>query len=155
MWRHRKPLSSRSADLTIWHREVIIQTKRKIKCVFEIFDFSKNFRPKLTLFSRKISKIHKIRIFDFLDFVKFWDFSKNIFCFGRKFFEKIKIFKNKFQFSFCLYYVLALSNFQVRRPVRKRSAVSPKKWNFFSEIFHQTSLFGHQLRDPLVQYSSG
>ena len=83
-------------------------------------------------FSKNLKKSQNQKNRKSENFVNFRDFPKNIFCFGRKVSKKIKIFKNKFQFSFCLYYVLAVSNFQVRGPTGNRSAVShQKKCPFF------------------------
>ena len=127
----RRPISSRSQDLKNWHREDIIKTKRKIKLCFENFDFRNSFDQNKKHFLEKIPRIHEIRKIENLEILSIFEiFRKTIFCFGRKFFEKIKIFKIKFYFSFCFYYVLAVSNFQVRGPVRNRSAVSPKKAPF-------------------------
>ena len=95
----------------------------------KFFIFSKIFRPNKNLFFRKFSKFTKFQIFDFSDFVNFWDFSKKYFCVLIDFFRKNKIFQNTFYFSFCLYYVLAVPNFQVRGPVRKQFTVPPTKKN--------------------------
>ena len=107
--------------------------KTKIEiCFWKIWFFRKFFDQHKKLFFEKSQKFTKSEKIENLDFVNFEIFRKHSFCFGRKFFEKIKMFKNKFHFSFCLYYVLAVTNFQVRGPVLKRSAVSPeKKGTFF------------------------
>ena len=85
--------------------------------------------------SRKIPKIPKFPGFTWsfhlnLDFSNFEIFRKNVFVLVDFFLSKNQNFQNTFYFSFCCYYVLAVSNFQVRGPVRNRSAVSPKKATF-------------------------
>ena len=123
--------------------------------MFSIFVSTKS--ENMFLKNVNIRKIRKMSKFDFflLQILRF--FKKTYFLIWSIFFWKIKIFKINLYFSFCLYYVLAVSNFQVREPVRKRFTVPPKKKTYSpppkKKFFHQTSLFRHQLRDPLVQCS--
>ena len=70
--RHHRPIPNRPSDLNIWHRRDKIKTKRKIKCVFENFDFFEKVSIKTKIvFSKNLENSQNFQIFDFSDFVNF------------------------------------------------------------------------------------
>ena len=140
----------RSTDLKIGHREDINTNINKTKFVFYFFYFFFCSTKTKHSFSKNL-KIRKMSIFDFSNFEIF---RNTLFFVLVEFFSKNQKFQNQ-NLVLCIF-VFMSSRWQIFKSADRLESglrcLLTKKRTFFTKIenFHQTSLFRHQLRDPLV-----